>query len=107
MRAAKDRAAAALFPRAAKHLQDPDQQLLRISRIRPGPFRGFRCGRARHADRARAVAENDRLAERARRAGHRGRYGRDLFRPAAKRECRQIARSAGEGTAARDRGRVR
>ncbi len=75
--------AAATFPRAAKHLQDPDQQLLRLPRFRAGTFRGFRCRRARHADRPRPIAEDDRLVEQARRAGHRGRHRRHLFRPAA------------------------
>ena len=56
MRAAKDRGAAALFSRPAKHLQDSDQQLLRLPRFRAGTFRRFRSGRARHPDRPRPAA---------------------------------------------------
>ena len=40
-------------------------------------------------------ARNDRLAERARRASHRGRYRRHLFRPAAEQACRLRKRAAG------------
>ena len=82
MRAEKDRGAAASPACAAKHLQDSDQQLLRLSRIRAGTFRRLRCGRARHPDRTRSAEEDDRLAERTRRAGDRSRYRRNLFRSA-------------------------
>ena len=40
------RGAAALLPRAAKHLQDFDQQLLRLPRFRTGEFRRLRRRRA-------------------------------------------------------------
>ena len=60
------RGAAALLPRAAKHLQDSDQQLLRLSRFRAGKFRRFRSRRASHADRARFAQEDDRMAARRR-----------------------------------------
>ena len=82
MRDAKDAAAAALLPRPAKHLQDSDQQLLRLPRFRAGKFCRFRSRRASHADRTRSAQADDRVAESARRAGHRGRHRRDLFRPA-------------------------
>ena len=80
--------AATLFPRAAKHLQDSDQQLLRLSRFRAGKLCRFRCRGARHSDRARSFEENDRLADRARRASHRGRYRWHLFRSATEQRCR-------------------
>ena len=83
MRDAKRRAdSAASSPRAAKHIQDSDQQFLRLSRFRAGAFCRFRCRRARHPNRPRSAAENDRLAEGAGRAGDRGRHRRHLFRPA-------------------------
>ena len=57
MRDAEGRAAAALLPCPAKHLQDSDQQLLRLSRFRAGKLRRFRRRRARHPDRARPAQE--------------------------------------------------
>ncbi len=56
-------------PGAAKHVQDSAQQLLRLPWIRAGTFRRFRRRRACHADRARSVEEDDRLAQRAWSAG--------------------------------------
>ena len=82
MRAEKDPSEAASPPGAAKHIQDFGQQFLRLPRVRAGTFRRFRCRRARHPDRARSVEKDDRLAKCPRRASHRSRYRRNLFRAA-------------------------
>src|SRR6202040_2738041 len=76
---------------AAKHVQDSDQQLLRLSRVRPGTFRRFRRRSAGHPNRARFIKEDDRVVEWARRESDRGRYGRDLFRAAGQDRHRSIA----------------
>ena len=81
---------AAIFPRAPKHVQNPDQQLLRLSRFRSGKLCRFRRGRARHPDRPRAFAKDDRLAERARCPGHRSRHRRHLFRSARRSTSFQL-----------------
>src|SRR5437773_1460520 len=78
----KESGATASSSSAAKHVQDSDQQLLRLSRVRPGTFRRFRRSRARHPNRTRPLEEDDRVAERARRESDRGRHRRDLFRAA-------------------------
>src|SRR5205814_9421072 len=57
-------------PRAAKYLQDFDQQLLWLSRFRTGALCRLRRRGAGHADRPRSIAEDDRVAQRARRAGY-------------------------------------
>jgi hypothetical protein len=63
---AKESRAVASPPRAAKHLQDSDQQLLRLSRVRPGTLCRLRRGGARYPDRSRFAAKDDRLADRTR-----------------------------------------
>ena len=69
---------------ASEHVQDSDQQFLWLSRFRAGELCRLRRGGAGHPDRARPIAEDDRLVEQTWRASDRGRYGRYLFRSAVR-----------------------